>query len=98
MKAENLKIGDVVRLVPDTGNAFNDLTVINKTEKFIKFFRPYVSLADFTHVGGVIPYIGVEQFEAYIDSTVEYVLLDNIYRENVSIAKKLLNWKNLCIR
>ena len=79
----NLRIGDVVRLlctgeVVDTG--FNQLVVINKTEEAITFFRPYVSLGDFTYTGGVIPYIGIERFDAPFRGAV-YILLDNIYRE-----------------
>jgi hypothetical protein len=80
----NLRIGDVVWQLRYDGTPynepFNDLTVINKTDSEITFFRPYVSLANFTYTGGVIPYIGISQFNVPIRG-VEYLLRNNIYHE-----------------
>ena len=77
---KDLKIGDVVKH-SDYETSFDSMTVINKTDEIVKFFRPYVSLADFTYTGGVIPYIGIEQFEAPLNGPSTYDVLDNIYRE-----------------
>lgn len=59
-----LQLGDRVRLFDgdDPGAAYMDATVINVTEKDVTFFRPYVHIGDFSHTGGVTPYIGTEQF------------------------------------
>lgn len=76
---ENLRIGDVVRLLPLTPDPFQDLTVINKTDKEITFFRTYVSLRDYISPhSGAPALIGIEQFSAPIRS-LEYQLLTNIY-------------------
>ena len=80
-----LEIGDVVTLTNQERNVkiilepYCQLTVINKTEKEITFFKPYVSLADFTYTGGVIPYIGVEKFSVPINNWQVYFIFGNIY-------------------
>lgn len=79
-----LTIGDVVLLVGSDGSylrePYNEMTVIQANDKEVKFFRPYVSLADFTYAGGVIPYIGVEQFSVPIISPCKYIVVGNIFR------------------
>lgn len=57
LKLSELKIGDVISYGP---GAYNQMTVINKTEKLVKFFRPYVHLSDFTDTSGVSACIGNE--------------------------------------
>lgn len=80
-KIAELKIGDVVKLLPINPNdTFNEMTVIAATTAFVKFFRPYVHLGDFTHTGGVTPYIGIEEFEVPLGHPAEYEFLENIYR------------------
>jgi hypothetical protein len=79
-----LRIGDVVEQTDCNdrpyGTAYSQMVVINKTDDEITFFRPYVSLSNFTYTGGAIPYIGVNQFTSPTNHPMKYVLIDNIYR------------------
>ncbi len=80
---KDLQIGDVVILANNgepLQSAGNQMTVINRTDKEITFFRPYVSLADFTYTGGVIPYVGMEKFSVPFGNPSEYFLIENIFR------------------
>ncbi len=83
-----LRIGDVV-VFPHDGEHANpngQLTVIKADGKEVKFFRPYVSLGDFVHTGGVTPYIGIEEFSVPVEgSSHVYEVLGNIFHER-SIA------------
>jgi hypothetical protein len=51
----NLKIGDVVFLLNGdktiSSGAGKEMTVIEKTDNEVTFFRPYVHLADFIYTG-----------------------------------------------
>lgn len=62
IKGHDLRLADVVRL---DNEAFADAVVQNITPDAIYFFRPYATTADFSYTGGVIPYVGIEQFRAY---------------------------------
>ena len=82
IKGANLRIGDVVRQMPiNPAEPFTELTVVNKTEDKVTFYRHYTHLADFTYTGGVIAYVGVGTFDAFTNSPMEYMLIANIYRE-----------------
>lgn len=59
---------------------FQDLTVINKTAEKITFYSPYVSLGDFISTCGVIPYVGIRQWDCPIEHPMKYKLIDNIFR------------------
>jgi hypothetical protein len=80
----NLKIGDVVFLLNGdktiSSGAGKEMTVIEKTDNEVTFFRPYVHLADFIYTGGVIPYTGVEKFSVPLGNPCQYLLIANIYR------------------
>lgn len=84
-KTSELIIGDVVKLVESDGNinessANQEMTVIQKNEREVTFFRPYVHLGDFVYTGGVIPYTGIEKFSVPADWHTRYLLIENIYR------------------
>ena len=59
--AYGLKLGDRIRI---TTGAWRDCIVskIDEDAKEIHLFRPYGVSADFTYTGGVICYIGIENF------------------------------------
>jgi len=38
---------------------------------YITLFRPYVATADFEYTGGVITYIGIEEYKIHSSTTVE---------------------------
>jgi hypothetical protein len=56
-----LCLGDVVSL---SDSPYSTATVKKVGDTYITFFRPYVSTADFSYAGGVICYIGLEEFDA----------------------------------
>jgi len=79
LKAKELKLGDVVELgdggyMTATVIKIKKTTFEHRTEQasLITFFRPYVHTSNVETTAGIIPYIGFEQFEAYIDSDREY--------------------------
>lgn len=81
---KDLQIGDVVNNsdLPISEIPYSHMTVINKTENEVKFFRPYVHLGSLVMTGGVIPYVGVETFTVPFseNSPHVFVVLGNIYR------------------
>jgi hypothetical protein len=56
--AAELNLGDVIRVT----DVFGDAVVRKITITDIYVFRPYATTSDFSYVGGVIPYIGIEEF------------------------------------
>lgn len=85
-KMIDLQLGDVVsnNRPGEAETPNNQMTVIKKTDKTITFFRPYVHLSEFEHVGGVTPYVGIEQFETPINDT-SYTVLGNIYNPRAEL-------------
>ena len=59
VSGEKLELGDVVQVFD---GAYGDATVKKILDKDLILFRPYVSTADFHYEGGVICYIGIEEF------------------------------------
>lgn len=55
-----LQTGDTVRF--DGIDGFQTAIVKQVTDKEVTFFRPYGTTADFEYTGGVICYVGVEEF------------------------------------
>lgn len=86
MKMQDLRIGDVVCFEHSEASIANQMTVINKTENEVTFFRPYVQLSDFIYTGGVIPYVGTEKFVAPIIRDTEFSLFGNIYRGKITLT------------
>jgi hypothetical protein len=83
IESANLKIGDVVTFL-DLDSAFGRLTVVQKDDKQVEFFRIYTSLAGFTYSDNrVIPYIGTEKIVVPLPSSHVYEFIENIYRPNV---------------
>lgn len=73
LKTSELCLADVV----DTGgiDGFSTCIVIRIVEptdenKYgsVTLFRPYATTSDFSYTAGVIPYIGIEQFEVFRNS------------------------------
>lgn len=59
VRAALLRIGDKVQAFD---GPFGSAIVTNVTETDVMLFRPYGTSEDFLCSGGVIPYIGIEQF------------------------------------
>lgn len=76
MKIFELQLADVVRRSDDS-HPFNTMTVKQIEKDWITFYRPFVHTADFSHTGGVLCYVGIEEFKVSMQSDhIEYDLLD----------------------
>lgn len=67
IQAKDARLGDVVQLSPQP---FNHATIVAITETGVKVCRPYVHTSDFTYTGGVLRYLGWEEFDLYPTTTV----------------------------
>jgi len=75
-KVAELQLADTVQLV-DNPAAFSHCTVKQIKDGVVTLFRPYVHTADFSHTGGVICYIGTEEWKiAVTDTRTEFDLID----------------------
>lgn len=61
LKTSELKLGDVVSVF-EHKEGFDTATVINIVNGEVVLFRPYVHISDYSHTGGVTPYLGFEEF------------------------------------
>lgn len=75
LKMSELKLGDTIRFWPHL--KFTDSVVKQIKDGNITFFRPYVHTADFSYTGGVICYIGIEEWNHPVDEQ-EIELLERI--------------------
>jgi len=63
IKPAQMQLGDIVRL-NDTTMSFGASLVREITKDGqVKLFRPYATCSDFSTTSGVIPYIGIEDWE-----------------------------------
>lgn len=63
VKGTELALGDIV-LCSAHGDTYNCATVKQLSEHEVTLFRPYVQTDDFAYSGGIICYIGIEEFKA----------------------------------
>ena len=75
MKAKDLQLADVVQRTKNN-LVFGTLTVSQIENDFVTFFRPYTHTADFSSSGGVICYVGFEEFKVHVQDGIEYDLLE----------------------
>ena len=68
----DLRLGDVVNTAV-TAEPYNDATVKNIDGDKITVVRPYIHTSDFTYTGGVLPYIGYEEYTIFGSSPVRVV-------------------------
>jgi hypothetical protein len=63
VKRSELQLADVIDPFPDYGfDAWQAAIVKQITETEIRLFRPYGATADFSYTGGVICYVGIEEY------------------------------------
>lgn len=74
IKMSELRLADTVR--SPFIQPYNIMTVKQIENGQVTFFRPYVHTSDFAHTGGVICYIGIEEFTTPIRDDFEYELLE----------------------
>lgn len=63
IKARDLQLGDEINCNPHGSGGWNTAIVKKVTDDTVRLFRPYGHHADFSYTGGVICYIGIEEFE-----------------------------------
>jgi len=71
IKTRELQLGDVVSLYE---GAYSTATVKKITEDLITLFRPYVHASDFPNIGGIMCYIGIEEFTIHRNTDQDFVL------------------------
>lgn len=69
---KDLQLGDVVR---SFDGPYSAATVKKIEETQVILFRPYVQTADFSYTGGVLCYIGVEEYPLWKNDTAKVTLL-----------------------
>jgi hypothetical protein len=71
--ASELQLADEVSMV--SGNETWKTCIVKQIANGqVHLFRPYGVTADFSYTGGVICYVGIEEYQVSIDSKVEYIL------------------------
>lgn len=63
VKGIELALGDIV-LCSAHGETYNCATVKQLSEHEVTLFRPYVHTEDFSYTGGILCFIGIEEFKA----------------------------------
>ena len=80
INATNLQLADKVIRVTNDGSPDLKLgisTVQQIKDGIITMFRPYTHTSDFSYTGGVICYVGIEEFTiSQSDQQKEWILLD----------------------
>ena len=74
IKMSEIQLADKVTSEISAGTGFEGCVVIKITDKTVTLFRPYATTADFSYTGGVIPYIGIEQYEVERNSDIKWTL------------------------
>ena len=82
VKGSDLQLRDVVGL--PGGGPYTCCTVVFRSSERLTLFRPYVATSDFDFNNRVIPYVGIETWDAPITS--EYVLFGR--EKGVPVAKQ----------
>jgi hypothetical protein len=78
IKVTEMQLGDVVRPDSPANSKFADATVKNITADAVHLFRPYVQTADFSYTGGVICYIGIEEYSVHLSSPNTFLLVQRL--------------------
>ncbi len=75
VKARDMQLADTVRYTP-FGSAWSVAIVKQITPTQVVLFRPYGTTADFSYTGGVICYVGIEEYTIPLSSDWDYQLLE----------------------
>lgn len=76
IKPRDMKLADTVRYNPF--GKWSNAIVKQITATDVVLFRPYGTTADFSYTGGVICYVGIEEYTVPLSSDMEYELLDRM--------------------
>ena len=73
MKLSELQLADQV--IEQGNHSLGILTVKNIVNGNVTFFRPFTHTADFSYTGGVICYVGIEEYTVTHDRS-DYTLIE----------------------
>ena len=73
--AKDMQLADVVQMVGGFNEGWGASIVKQVTDQDVTIFRPYGHHANFSYTGGVICYVGIDEYNLRRDSSVEYELL-----------------------
>jgi hypothetical protein len=74
-----LQLADKVRLAhmkDDKAKGPYLVRQIDKVNGKVHLWRPYIHHADFSHTGGVIPYVGIEDFPLELTYSGKFLLIE----------------------
>ena len=74
--AKEMQLADTIGLSSLIDDAWRTAVVKQIKDGYVTLFRPYVHTEDFSYTGGVICYIGFEEFTISQNNSMEYTLLD----------------------
>lgn len=74
--AKEMQLADTISLSKLIDTSWRTAVVKQIKDGYITLFRPYVHTEDFSYTGGVICYLGTEEFTVSQDNSMEYTLLD----------------------
>lgn len=73
MRADELRLADTIDIGGMGSNGFTTAIVKQVTDTQVTLFRPYGATADFEYTGGVICYVGIEEYQIPRDGTLWHV-------------------------
>ncbi len=81
VKTSELQLGDRIMRLLDSGDP--DLeggvtTVKQIADGNVSLFRPYTHTADFSSTGGVICYVGIEEYKVELDRDLQWLLIQRV--------------------
>lgn len=74
--AKDMQVGDTVQMHFPDPLPWSTCVVRQIADGRVHLFRPYATTADFTTTSGVICYIGIEEYQIELTSSVTYRLLE----------------------
>lgn len=72
LKPADMKLADDVQLFE---GAYGTAVVTKIADGIVHLFRPYMATADFSYTSGVVPYIGHELIQLYVDGSHAYLVI-----------------------
>lgn len=74
VRASDLRLADTIKL--DNVIPWGYCIVRQIKDDEVTLFRPYGTTADFSYTGGVIPYVGIDEFKVPLNSDREYLVVE----------------------
>ncbi len=81
IKTNELQLGDRLIQVSDSGEPLfeNGITTVKQiADGKVSMFRPYTHTASFSDTGGVICYVGIEEYNVEVDRDLQWLLIRRV--------------------